>query len=181
MNPVAPIEKGQRPLPAIYQKVNEITAFLTALRPLAGEGIELTETANGTIFRADAAAASWPSRRTAEQMYDGPFALSVSRGSSDRRILCRPGLLCRNGDCRMTNTLSMLLPSADAGIALYSELRANGEWSEPELRAVDLSGTTVISWTGYFLLGAFSASAKSVTQYHFSPVVHLIVAGDLLV
>ena len=182
MNPVDPIKKGLRPLRAIYDKVNEIAAFLTSLRPVAGGGIELTETPNGTIFRADVSAASWPSRQSAEWVYDGPFALSMNPGPANQRILCRPGLLCRNGDCRMTNTLSMGMPSADAYIALYSELRANGEWSEPALCAVTLSeAETFPSWSGYFILGAFSNTTKKVVQYHCSPVVHLIVAGDLLV
>lgn len=183
MNPVAPIEKGLRPLPALCSKVNEITAFLTRLRPVAGGGIELTETPNGTIFRADTSAASRPSRRSsAEWVYDGPFALSLNPGPANQRILCRPGLLCRNGDCRMTGTLSMGMPSADAYIALYSELRANGEWSEPALCAVTLSeAETFPSWSGYFILGGFSASEKKIVQYHCSPVVHLIVAGDLLI
>lgn len=187
MNPVAPLEKGLRPLTALCRKVNEITSFLARLRPIAGEGITLTETADGTIFRAGVSDSSAFRRNGADPWrYDGPFALSVTAGSSNRLILCRPGLLCRNGDCSMTTTLSMSLPEQDCGIALRSTLRANGEWSEPELCAADLpdpSGTTVSpsSWTGYFILGAFSVSKKTVTQYHCSPVIHLIVAGDLIV
>ena len=187
MNPVAPLEKGLRPLPALCRKVNEITSFLARLRPIAGEGISLTETADGTIFLAGVSDSSAFRRNGAEPWrYDGPFALSVTAGSSNRLILCRPGLLCRNGDCRMTTTLSMSLPEQDCGIALHSALGSNGEWSDPELCAVDLPdsfGTTTYpsSWIGYFLIGAFSVSSKSVVQYHCSPVIHLIVAGDLTV
>ncbi len=185
MHQIEHIQLGQRPFGAIYRKITEIIRYLAQTKLIAGNGIQLHETAAGIVLEANVrSSVSGGGSRSAGETeaagYSGPFELYIQ----GTKIRCRgKGCLNRNGEYYLipTDSLYMNLPSSTTDIWLKSKLKSNGSWEKPTLYAGRIGTGTgyTAPQEGYFLLGSYDADKKKIKQYHFSPVVTMLYTGEL--